>query len=62
VTTAENGLRALEYLGLGDEKRTSLEDNVSSSCHNQLHALELKRRQTVMAVFMFDYPHYRSQR
>ncbi|KAG6738622.1 hypothetical protein POTOM_058242 [Populus tomentosa] len=29
VTTAENGLRALEYLGLGDEKRTSLEDNVS---------------------------------
>ncbi|KAJ6858759.1 two-component response regulator ARR17-like [Populus alba x Populus x berolinensis] len=29
VTTAENGLRALEFLGLGDEKRTSLEDNVS---------------------------------
>ncbi|KAJ6291767.1 hypothetical protein OIU76_023788 [Salix suchowensis] len=29
VTTAENGLRALEYLGLGDEKRTALEDNVS---------------------------------
>ncbi|EEF41585.1 two-component system sensor histidine kinase/response regulator, putative [Ricinus communis] len=29
VTTAENGLRALEYLGLGDDDRNCLENNVS---------------------------------
>ncbi|KDP21642.1 hypothetical protein JCGZ_03313 [Jatropha curcas] len=29
VTTAENGLRALEYLGLGDDERKTLEKNVS---------------------------------
>ncbi|CAK7339987.1 unnamed protein product [Dovyalis caffra] len=29
VTTAENGLRALEYLGLGDENKATLEDRVS---------------------------------
>ncbi|PQQ05915.1 two-component response regulator ARR17 [Prunus yedoensis var. nudiflora] len=30
VTTAENGLRALEFLGLGDHQNSSLEDNESS--------------------------------
>ncbi|XVE86069.1 hypothetical protein DITRI_Ditri18aG0006900 [Diplodiscus trichospermus] len=29
VTTAENGLRALEYLGLGNDQRNTLENNVS---------------------------------
>nr|GMC98389.1 two-component response regulator ARR17 [Ipomoea batatas] len=29
VTTAENGLRALEYLGLGDEQHNTSNDNVS---------------------------------
>jgi len=30
VTTAENGLRALEYLGLGDPQQTDSLTNVSS--------------------------------
>ncbi|KAL2549925.1 Two-component response regulator ARR17 [Forsythia ovata] len=29
VTTAENGLRALEYLGLGDDRQSSVTDNAS---------------------------------
>ncbi|CAB4271090.1 unnamed protein product [Prunus armeniaca] len=29
VTTAENGLRALEFLGLGDHQNSSLEGNIS---------------------------------
>ncbi|CAN6569094.1 unnamed protein product [Malus baccata var. baccata] len=32
VTTAENGARALEFLGLGDQQHNSLESNVSRSC------------------------------
>ncbi|KAM1162640.1 hypothetical protein ACFX13_001682 [Malus domestica] len=31
VTTAENGARALEFLGLGDQQHNSLESNVSNS-------------------------------
>ncbi|XP_068316198.1 two-component response regulator ARR17-like [Pyrus communis] len=31
VTTAENGARALEFLGLGDQQQNSLKSNVSKS-------------------------------
>lgn len=34
VTTAENGLRALEYLGLRDDQQNTLNGNVSDSLYS----------------------------
>lgn len=55
MTTAENGPRALEYLGLGDCTSNSLEGNVSNlrlkDCTSNINVEEI---QCLMGYLVFD--------